>query len=75
MEHNIVISEDQNTVTVDGRVFIAEENNSKSCRGCEIRVSFNGICKNIPCTTISLGKLVRRVDCKEVIFKEQLKTE
>ena len=70
MEHNIVISEDQNTVTVDGRVFIAEENGKITCTGCMI---ISGICCEIPCSVKT--SYVARKDGKEVIFKEQLKTE
>lgn len=74
MEHNIVISEDQNTITVDGRIFIAEENGNKGCQGCQIRTSFIGVCYQLPCT-ISFDPQSDRKDNIEVIFKEQLKTE
>ena len=74
MEPNIVISEDQNTVTIGDREFVAEENGNKGCQGCQIRTSFIGVCYQLPCT-ISFDPLSDRKDNREVIFKEQLKTE
>lgn len=58
------ISDDQNTITIDGNTFEAATSEDKFCRGCQLNHVLQ-YCDDIPCRSYE------RKDKRIVIFKKK----
>lgn len=65
---NIKISEDENTIEVDGLIYIAVKSSGFRCLGCDLIPNHKhktGLCKEYPCN------VHERKDGKCVLFKRK----